>query len=362
MKVLILSDAASSHTRKWVKGLNRRGIEISVFSLTPNSDDFYAELNVTLTALNYNATTGRVAHKLLYLKSLPTIRKLITSFQPDIVHAHYASSYGLLGALCVKTTYCISVWGSDVYSYPKSGNLYEKLLKHTLSRADMVFSTSEDMRKETAQYTDRKICVIPFGIDMNLYPDPPDIGVEDDTIRFASAKSFKAIYNIPILISAFLKLLTLFPERKIRLDLAGQGPERELCEKLARVELNKSIFFHGLIAPEKMPDFFKGKHVLVNIPQTESFGVSILEASASGMAVIATKAGGIPEVVLDGKTGWLLEEINEDSVCDAMAGFVKNPGLISRFGTEGRRFVKKNYDFEICLDRQVSEYKKLYED
>ena len=61
MKVLFLSDAASPHTRKWLSGLKRRGLDVALFSLTPNYDDFYEELDIPLKALSYNAQTGRIA-------------------------------------------------------------------------------------------------------------------------------------------------------------------------------------------------------------------------------------------------------------------------------------------------------------
>jgi glycosyltransferase involved in cell wall biosynthesis len=359
MKVLFLSDAASPHTRKWLSGLKRRGLDVALFSLTPNYDDFYEELDIPLKALSYNAQTGRIAHKLLYFKSLPVIRKMSATLSPDIVHAHYASSYGLLGSLAVKGTYCISVWGSDIYAYPRAGVLYRKLLEHTLGRANLLFSTSDDMASETALYTKNQIEVIPFGINLAAFPMRKDALEKDEPIRFASAKSLKHIYNVPIVVTAFRKLQALRSKVKMELHIAGDGPEKEKCERLAGEELERTIFFSGRIIPEKMPGFYRDKHVLVNIPETESFGVSILEASASGLAVIATRAGGIPEVVSHGETGLLLDHINEVEVSEAMDYFVADTERIRQFGLNGRAYVEENYDFETCLDKQIEQYKKL---
>jgi glycosyltransferase involved in cell wall biosynthesis len=115
----------------------------------------------------------------------------------------------------------------------------------------------------------------------------------------------------------------------------------------------------GQVIPENMPHFYRDKHVLVNIPETESFGVSILEASASGLAIIATRAGGIPEVVKEGKTGLLLDMIDEIKVSDAMNYFVTDIDRICQFGLNGRKYVEENYDFEVCLDKQINQYQKL---
>lgn len=359
MKVLFLSDAASSHTRKWLSGLKRKGLDVALFSLTPNHDSFYEDLNIPLAAFSYNAKTSQVAHKLLYFKSLPTIRNMAATFSPDIVHAHYASSYGLLGALSVKGTYCISVWGSDIYAYPKAGKLYRRLLEHTLGRANLIFSTSDDMASESSLYTKNRIEVIPFGINLDVFPMRKESLKKGESIRFSSAKSLKPIYNVHIVISAFRNLQAHHPKVKMELHIAGDGPEKAKCEHAAGEELNKTIFFLGQVIPENMPHFYRDKHVLVNIPETESFGVSILEASASGLAVIATRAGGIPEVVKDGKTGLLLDMIDEIKVSDAMNYFVTDIDRIRQFGLNGRKYVEENYDFEVCLDKQINQYQKL---
>lgn len=359
MKVLFLSDAASPHTRKWLSGLKNRGLDVTLFSLTPNDDDFYKKLNIPLTALSHNAGTNRIVHKLLYFRSLPVIRKMARAFSPDIVHAHYASSYGLLGSLTVKGAYCISVWGSDVYAFPKGGWIYRYLLGFSLNRADLLFSTSNNMALETFKYTKNRIEVIPFGIDLTAFSMKERILKKEEPIRFASAKSLVPIYNVSIVVSAFRKLQALHPTTKMELHIAGDGPEKKKCEQLAGEELDRTVFFEGRIIPEKMPDFYRSKHVLVNIPETESFGVSILEASASGLAVIATRAGGIPEVLNHNQTGLLLDHIDEDKVTEAMDYFVADTERIRQFGLNGRAYVEENYDFEACLDKQIEQYQKL---
>ena len=137
MRVFILSDIHSTHTKRWVKSLSEKGCEILVFGLLACDDSFYADLK-NVTVYNYGFTFHKssrsyrwILGKFLYFKSLKKIKEKIREFHPDIVHAHYASSYGLLGALTHFHPYVVSVWGSDVYSYPQAGYIYKKLLEYT---------------------------------------------------------------------------------------------------------------------------------------------------------------------------------------------------------------------------------------
>ena len=98
MKVLILADPGSTHTIKWIRSLTLKGIEIFLFGLTDYINENYAGLK------NFYISSSKIdkeifslpetaLSKLSYLKSLPKIKKIIKEFKPDIVHAHYASSY-----------------------------------------------------------------------------------------------------------------------------------------------------------------------------------------------------------------------------------------------------------------------------
>lgn len=96
MKILLLSDANSSHTIKWVTSLAIRDIDILIFSLN-NKHEYNKYKNIKIKSLNEKVTKKEGSiFKLKYLKALPLLKKIIKEYNPDILHAHYASSYGLL--------------------------------------------------------------------------------------------------------------------------------------------------------------------------------------------------------------------------------------------------------------------------
>src|SRR4030043_1273427 len=156
MRILLLSNLLSTHTIRWAKALTKtHDILIFGFSLpTP-------ELKDELDGINYLSMGIRDSKpfrnyslkKLSYFKAIPRIRKIIKNYKPDLLHAHYATSYGLIGALSGFHPFIISVWGSDVYDFPYRSIFHKILLKHNLSKADIILSTSHAMADQVRKFT-----------------------------------------------------------------------------------------------------------------------------------------------------------------------------------------------------------------
>ncbi len=358
MKVLLLSDANSPHTRKWVEGLIAVDVQVALYSLGAPEGDFYsrfseAQLNV------HSAFIGRKSSllgKLVYLKAIPAIRAIIRNFLPDIVHAHYATSYGLLGAMSGFKPLVVSVWGSDVFEFPAKTMILAKALGQVLSRASVVCSTSEVMAQAAAKYFKGAIRVVPFGVDTKVFAAPERS--RPYPLRFAVAKSLSPIYNVEVVVIAFVELKSMYMGMDIELHIAGEGPLRGPIEAAAGNLLNKSIFLHGKIDHSKMPEFYSDKHVLFNLSRFESFGVSVLEASSMGLAVVASHRGGLPEVVREGSTGFLLEDLSINNVANAMLRFAENPELATEMGRNGRIFVQSHFEFKENVNMQIEVYRQ----
>lgn len=200
MKLLILADARSPHTIKWVNGLLEKDNIILLISLSGSKYDGYSKsrnLNIKSFELNNNIFSRQDGYlpKIFYLKVLNKIYKNIKEFCPDILHAHYASSYGLLGALTGFHPLVISVWGADVYNFPRKNYIYTLLLKYNFHKADKILSTSKIMVKEIEKYTNKKIEVTPFGIDLNRFkPQHEDRPFDSDSIVVGTIKSLEKIW------------------------------------------------------------------------------------------------------------------------------------------------------------------------
>jgi len=172
-RILILGDINSSHIQKWCISLAREGNDIGVFSLSFPGNKWYEKFeNISVfTPLKF---TNEIFHssiwiKLKYLKAIPKLKKIIKQFNPDILHAHYATSYGIIGALSGFHPFLIYTWGTDLMEFPYKTLMHGKFLKFIFSRADQIFATSKTLYSHSEKFTDKKIVIIPFGVDTAMF-------------------------------------------------------------------------------------------------------------------------------------------------------------------------------------------------
>lgn len=361
MKILILSSANSIHTKRWVFSLAGQGIEICLFSIEKCLDtEYYQSSNVRLIEgeLNANNSEGSV-QKIILLKYLPRLRKAIRFFKPDILHAHYSTSYGLLGALTDFHPYIISVWGSDVYDFPNISLVHKMLLMYNLKKADAVLSTSHIMAQEANKYTSKTIQVTPFGVDTNHFKK---LAVKkNDEFIVGNVKTLAPKYGIDILIEAFKLVVKNNPERKLKLVLVGEGPNKEDYIKLTKeLNIENLVEFMGAIPNNELPRKCYNKfNVSVSVSNSESFGVVAVEAMACECPVIVSDADGFTEVVKDRETGFIVPKRDVEATAKTIQKFIDAPELREIIGRQGRERVLQLYDWKNNVNTMMDVYKSI---
>ncbi len=368
LKLLMLADPHSAHTIKWVKYLCGKGINIFLFGLKEfNENDYFGIDNLTIKSFQmkgeiFGKQDGNFS-KLNYIKALPSIRRIIKEFKPNIVHAHYASSYGLLGALSGFHPYIISVYGSDVFNFPKKNLATKNLLKHNLSKADRILSTSKVMAKEIKIYTNKEIVITPFGIDIELFkPLKVDSIFKNGEIVIGTIKSLEKKYGIEYLIKAFKQLKEKLNLPKLKLLIVGSGKLEEQLRKIVdEYELTDSTVFTGYISPIEIPKYHNMLDIFVSlsIEESESFGVAVLESSACEKPVVVSNIGGLPEVVINNTTGFLVEKENIEETVSILERLILNEYLRKELGQNGREFVIKSYNWKNNVDKMINIYNQL---
>ena len=342
MKILLVGALNSTHTIRWANGLTERGHEVVVFStrepLPGLSDDV-------------RTVVRKGFKKFDYLVYGPALRRMIRDERPDVVHALFASGFGFMSSLWLeKRSYILSMLGSDIFVFP-SNPIWRRILRRNLTRAGVLLSTSDVMRDEARKYTDHPIHLTPFGVDMDKFCPAVDNAGSDGTFRIGTVRLLESIYGIDILIEAF----ALFKERHVGLDvelkIAGDGPERARLESLAsRLGVSDCTEFAGWLANDDVPRFLNGLDVFCAPSRYESFGVSVLEASACGLPVVTSNIGGLPEVVKDGNTGFLVANESPDAMADCLDRLYDDESLRLRLGKAGRVFVGDCYNWSDSLD------------
>ncbi|MDI1354706.1 MAG: glycosyltransferase [bacterium] len=360
MKVLLLSDTYSEHTEKWALGLAQRGVEIGLFSFNKASYDWYSHENITVFYEPENKINAEsMVTKLAYLKYVGILKKIIKHFKPDVLHAHYATSYGLVGALCNFHPFVISSWGTDVMKFPNKNFVAKSLLKYNFKKADALCATSQTIKDCIQDIIQKEVSIIPFGIDLNQFcPTPVQSLFEDEDFVIGSIKPLETIYNIDVLIRSFANLHKKY--RFLKLLIVGEGSEEAKLKLLVEEQqLSKSVVFTGRIPFADVNRYYNMLDVLVNISEYESFGVSVAEAMACGKPVVVTNVGGLNEIVKDNSVGLKVEVRNMEQTSEAIELLISDEKTYHEISANARKHISEHYNWKNNLDQMMAIYTDL---
>jgi len=359
-RILILGDINSAHTKKWLAVLKQHNYTLAVFSLSIPESDWYLKEEITL--LSENAFENRKFHakqsqKIAYLKQRKSLKKAIAKWKPDVLHAHYASSYAFLGALSKFHPFYVSVWGSDVLLFP-SNPINKKILKYNFKKADKIIVSSKTLETASRKFTNKRINIIPFGINTELFK-PKETKEDKEEIVIGTVKSLEEVYGIDTLICAFHLVRTKMPKKNLVLKIVGEGTKETVLKQLAidTREENNIQFFPRVSQKELVP-FYQSFDIAVFLSRSESFGVSILEASSCETAVVVSAVGGLMEVVDNKKTGFFVPANDIDAAAERIIELIKDKELRHKMGVAGREKVIKEYDIKDTVNDILNIYKE----
>jgi len=366
MKILLLGNVNSVHIIKWAKSLALNGIDIFIFSLNKYVVNDYKNIkNIEIYCLDEDITHNEGAlSKVKYLKALPKLKSVIDEYKPDILHAHYATSYGLLGALSGFHPFILSVWGLDIFSFPKKSFLHKLILKYNLSKADKILSTSQVMAKETKLYTNKDIEVTPFGIDMEQFKpmNTKEELFDKDDIVIGTVKTLEEKYGIEYLIKAFKILIDKYKDLSLKLLIVGGGSlDNSLKDLVKKLKIENKTIFVGKVPFNEVPKYQNILDIAVfpSIENSESFGVAVIEASACEKPVIVSNVGGLPEVVENGISGFVVPPKNEKALAQTIEELILHEDMRNKMGQEGRKRVNKLYNWEDNVKQMIKIYKEF---
>lgn len=358
-KILFLADINSVHTERWVKSVLGRGCKIALFSLSEKTTSWSDNLeNFEFQCFGIGseqmASNGRFS-KFSYFSAHKEVKSFAKEVQPDIVHAHYASSYGTLARKVRHERTVLSLWGSDVYEFPKRSPLHRILFKRAVKFPKVVCSTSEDMAREAKQYVNRSIIITPFGVDTDIFV--PANKEKSEILTIGTVKSLEEVYGIDRLLQLFAAFVQK-SERSVRLSIFGSGSKKEELKALSKeLEIEAQVDFHGRVEGDELIQAFQSLDVFVALSRRESFGVAAIEAQACGVPVLVSNVGGLPEVASP-KTGRVVEEENPDAWLENLNELVEST-MNPETAELTREFVVSNFSHSVCVDKLIEVYQHV---
>lgn len=358
MKICYLARADSYHTYKWCAQMTARGHEIHVISFIEGKIDCATVHYVDCGIKKGNETERQ---KIKYLTKGTEIRKIIKDIQPDVIHAHRVSSYGLAAILAGVHKCIISVWGIDIYDFPRKTFLHKVLIQFALRRAGQIWSTSHSMAAETQKYTKQDIQITPFGVDMKVFsPKRRSRQLADGRFIVGTVKALRPEYGISDILYACQILKKRRPDIPIYVHIAGKGDqEQELKELACFLGIEAYVKWLGFISQEEAASEWANMDCALILSKSESFGVSAVEAQACGIPVIITDIPGLKEATSPNKSSIVVPVNNPEAVAKELIYLYDHPEIRKQMGEQGCDFVRKKYEITYCfnkIDRLYRDY------
>ena len=281
----------------------------------------------------------------------------------DVVHAHYAVPHAIASFLAREVVgrsrlrTVTTLHGTDI-TLVGADPSYRTMTCFGIARSDAVTCVSEHLRQETLRAfgPEREIEVIPNFVDGDAFrPRPEARRADPSTFVLCHVSNFRPVKRVGDVVEAFARVAASVPARLL---LVGDGPDRPLAERLARSRrVCDRIDFLG-----EQPDVslsLARSDAFLLASETESFGLSALEAMACGIPVVGPSTGGLPEVVVAGETGLLTPPGDPGALADACLSLARDPDLRARMGAAARARAVGAFSPRAVVGRYLDLYRRV---
>jgi L-malate glycosyltransferase len=349
------------------KALANKGHEVHFISYNQparldffSENVFYHEVNIAKYPLfEYAPYETALAGKMV---------DIVQSAHLDVLHVHYAiphASAALLAKQILKQKgitipVVTTLHGTDITLVGREVT-YEHVVSWSINQSDAVTAVSNKLKEETLEHFDitREIDVIPNFIDFNRFNKKPRehfkqmIAPNGEKIIIHTS-NFRKVKRVEDVVAIFSRIIKEIPAKLL---LIGDGPERSHIEKVCR-EHNTCDWVTFLGKQEAIEEILSIGDLFVLPSESESFGLAALEAMACEVPVISTNAGGIPEVNINGVTGFLSDVGDVESMAQNAITLLKDPEMLKTFRKNALKQAH-NFDLKTILLQYEAVYNRV---
>jgi glycosyltransferase involved in cell wall biosynthesis len=313
------------------------------------------------------------------------LNKIRGSFPVDIIHVNlplvpsFAVPTGF-GKMLISTVH--STWKGEaeaIKGEPYSRlNSNEKFMvsfnwflrvfeEKMLERSNRIIAVSDFTRRELLQYykvKEDKIRVIHNGVDVDKFKPATDklkakaeLGFNPEDKAILSVGRLYARKGLFTLIESMALVTRKFKSAKF--IIAGKGLSNEmkkLVSYAAKLGVKDNIVFTGYFPDKKLPKLYQAADIFAFSTFYENLPFAVLEALSSGLPVVTTNVGGIPEMIEDGKNGFLVEPFNSRELADRILYYLEQPAVASEMALLARKTIEKRFDWRLIVKKVVKVY------
>lgn len=289
---------------------------------------------------------------LIYRGEYDAIRRILIRRDPDLIHVYFGNTGVHLLPLLSKwdRAWVVSFHGMDVQRRPKEKG-YDRKLAEVLELAPLVLVRSQSLAKRLQDLgcSPDKIRLNRTGIPLQNFPWVERSVPVDGQWQLVQACRLVEKKGLLTTLGAFRRFIADYP--KARLVIAGEGPMKDaLVRRIDELSLGNQVSLTGFLNQDDLRRVYAESHIFIHpselAPDSNQEGIpnSMLEAMSSGLPVVATRHGGIPEAVQEGLDGLLVPERDELALHEALLKLTSQPYLWRQMGKQASRSVAEHFE------------------
>lgn len=224
--------------------------------------------------------------------------------------------------------------------------LGNKFWNLTLEKSTKILVMVKQVLDFLPKYCHSYTSVVPSGVDTTVFTPQENLSEPIDILFVGRLQEIK---GVEYLIRAMKLVVQKIPD--VKLHIIGKGPGESFYKNLtSELGLQNNVIFRGTIPFDKIVEFYQRCRIFCLPSLGDPFPQAILQAMSCGKPVISTNAGGVPEMIEDGKSGFLVPVGNSEALAAVISKLIDNPKLRSKMGAYNRKFCEEKYDWNIIID------------
>lgn len=346
MRILIAGAANSIHMVKWARSLARFGHEVKIASFTSGIDESVDVERLPQFGLG----------KAGYLLAAPKLRAIVQAFAPDVVHAHYLTSYGFLCALAGIKPVVLTAMGSDLLVGAARSPLRRWFARRAVRHADYVTVRSAHMEAAACSLgaDPTRLSVIPTGVDTQLFQP----GARREPGRIISTRNFEPVYDLSTLIAAMAALVG--KGVPFSAEIVGSGSlVQTLHDQAAQQIPDGRAAFTGKLSNQDVVTRLALAEIYVSTSRSDGNSVSLMEAMACGCFPVVTDIAANRPWIEHGVNGLLFQPGNMHDLANCLATVLDGQFDLVKIGQHNRENVQARADADKTTRDTIAIYENL---
>ena len=359
--------------------LSESGHEFKVVSIKWSGQSEYEKINdrIEVYRIPYILNFSKIKYPIPnFIKLINKIKEICNDWHPDIaIYSHqeyltalpafYLQNKIQIPMLVITGSFPGVTWFCGNKIVDAVGYLYSMLIgKRILKAADGIQLLNSELYNHISKLNIdiNKVFVMTRGVDIDLFKPRnvnkslrSGLGIKDDDIIILYVGRLEPVKGVSYLLHAAKKVIPHY--KNIRVLIVGDGSLRREYELFVK-SFSYNIIFTGF--REDIPALMNISDIFVLPSLSEDMSNVVMEAGASGLPVISTKVGAVPQIVLDMKTGIIIKPKDVNDLVDALKKLIDDPLLAKEMGEAGRKRIEEEYSWEIICKKIDDAYENIF--